>query len=144
MKTPVSKLEKFTNDNARVDTAAVQPLPNSRKIYIQGSRADIRVPMREITQSDTTTGQGIEKNPSICVYDTSGPYTDPDAHIDIRRGLPALREKWIDERADTGILAGLSSTYSLKRLQDPSLTEMRFNLTRPVRRAKTGDRKSVV
>jgi len=138
MKTPVSKLEKFTNDNARVDTAAVQPLPNSRKIYIQGSRADIRVPMREITQSDTTTGQGIEKNPSICVYDTSGPYTDPDAHIDIRRGLPALREKWIDERADTGILAGLSSTYSLKRLQDPSLTEMRFNLTRPVRRAKTG------
>lgn len=94
--------------------------------------------MREITQSDTTTGQGIEKNPSICVYDTSGPYTDPDAHIDIRRGLPALREKWIDERADTGILAGLSSTYSLKRLQDPSLTEMRFNLTRPVRRAKTG------
>lgn len=138
MKTPVSKLEKFTNDNARVDTAAVQPLPNSRKIYIQGSRADTRVPMREITQSDTTTGQGIEKNPSICVYDTSGPYTDPDAHIDIRRGLPALREKWIDERADTGILAGLSSTYSLKRLQDPSLTEMRFNLTRPVRRAKTG------
>ncbi|WP_292979645.1 phosphomethylpyrimidine synthase ThiC [Nitrosomonas sp.] len=138
MKTPVSKLEKFTNDNARVDTAAVQPLPNSRKIYIQGSRAGIRVPMREITQSDTTTGQGIEKNPSICVYDTSGPYTDPDAHIDIRRGLPALREKWIDERADTGILAGLSSTYSLKRLQDPSLTEMRFNLTRPVRRAKTG------
>ena len=138
MKTPVSKLEKFTNDNARVDTAAVQPLPNSRKIYIQGSRADIRVPMREITQSDTTTGQGIEKNPSICVYDTSGPYTDPDAHIDIRRGLPALREKWVDERADTGILAGLSSTYSLKRLQDPSLTEMRFNLTRPVRRAKTG------
>ncbi|MCC6161494.1 MAG: phosphomethylpyrimidine synthase ThiC [Nitrosomonas sp.] len=116
----------------------MQPLPNSRKIYIQGSRADIRVPMREITQSDTTTGQGIEKNPSICVYDTSGPYTDPDAHIDIRRGLPALREKWIDERADTGILAGLSSTYSLKRLQDPSLTEMRFNLTRPVRRAKTG------
>jgi len=138
MKTPVSKLEKFTNDNARVDTAAVQPLPNSRKIYIQGSRADIRVPMREITQSDTTTGQGIEKNPSICVYDTSGPYTDPDAHIDIRRGLPALREKWIDERADTGILTGLSSTYSLKRLQDPSLVEMRFNLTRPVRRAKTG------
>ncbi|MBE7527483.1 MAG: phosphomethylpyrimidine synthase ThiC [Burkholderiales bacterium] len=116
----------------------MQPLPNSRKIYIQGSRADIRVPMREITQSDTTTGQGIEKNPSICVYDTSGPYTDPDAHIDIRRGLPALREKWVDERADTGILAGLSSTYSLKRLQDPSLTEMRFNLTRPVRRAKTG------
>lgn len=116
MKTPVSKLEKFTNDNARVDTAAVQPLPNSRKIYIQGSRADIQVPMREITQSDTATGRGAEKNPPIYVYDTSGPYTDPDTRIDIRHGLPPLREKWIDERGDTEILTGLSSSYSLKRL----------------------------
>lgn len=67
MKTPVSKLEKFTNDNARVDTAAVQPLPNSRKIYIQGSRADIQVPMREITQSDTATGRGAEKPANLCL-----------------------------------------------------------------------------
>ena len=138
MKTPVSKLEKFTNDNARVDTAAVQPLPNSRKIYIQGPRADIRVPMREITQSDTATARGTEKNPPICVYDTSGPYTDPDARIDIRCGLSPLREKWIDERGDTEILTGLSSSYSLTRLQDPTLTKMRFNLTRPVRRARSG------
>lgn len=138
MKTPVSKLEKFTNDSARVDTAAVQPLPNSRKIYIQGSRADIRVPMREITQSDTSMGQGTEKNLPLCVYDTSGPYTDHDARIDIRRGLPPLRENWIDERGDTEILTGLSSSYSLKRLQDPALAEMRFNLMRPVRRARSG------
>ena len=138
MKTPVSKLEKFTNDNARVDMAAVQPLPNSRKIYIQGSRADIQVPMREITQSDTATGRGAEKNPPIYVYDTSGPYTDPDTRIDIRHGLPPLREKWIDERGDTEILTGLSSSYSLKRLQDPALTKMRFNLMRPVRHARNG------
>ncbi len=138
MKTPVSKLEKFTNDSARVDTAAVQPLPSSRKIYVQGTREDIRVPMREITQSDTAASRGAEKNPPICVYDTSGPYTDPDVHIDIRHGLPALREKWIAERGDTEVLAGLSSSYSLRRLQDPSLAEMRFNLTRSVRRAKSG------
>ncbi|WP_292976387.1 phosphomethylpyrimidine synthase ThiC [Nitrosomonas sp.] len=138
MKTPVSRLEKFTSDNARVDTAAIQPLPNSRKIYIQGSRTDIQVPMREISQSDTTTNQGVEKNPPICVYDTSGPYTDPDISIDIRQGLSPLREKWIEERADTDVLSGLSSAYSLKRLQDPALAAMRFNLNRSIRRAKNG------
>lgn len=138
MKTPVSRLEKFTSDNARVDTAAIQPLPNSRKIYIQGSRTDIQVPMREISQSDTTTSQGVEKNPPICVYDTSGPYTDPDISIDIRQGLSPLREKWIEERADTDVLSGLSSAYSLKRLQDPALAAMRFNLNRSIRRAKNG------
>ena len=138
MKTPVSRLEKFTSDNARVDTAAIQPLPNSRKIYIQGSRTDIQVPMREISQSDTTTSQDVEKNPPICVYDTSGPYTDPDISIDIRQGLSPLREKWIEERADTDVLSGLSSAYSLKRLQDPALAAMRFNLNRSIRRAKNG------
>jgi len=138
MKTPVSRLEKFTSDTARVDTAAIQPLPNSRKIYIQGSRPDIQVPMREISQSDTTTSQGAEKNPPICVYDTSGPYTDPAVNIDIRQGLSPLREKWIEERADTEVLSGLSSTYSLKRLQDPALAAMRFNLKRSIRRAKNG------
>lgn len=138
MKTLLSRQENFTSDKARVDTAAIQPLPNSRKIYIQGSRPDIRVPMREISQSDTQTSQGIEKNPPICVYDTSGPYTDPEANIDIREGLLPLREKWIEERADTEVLPGLSSEYSLKRMQDPTLTAMRFNLKRSVRRAKSG------
>jgi phosphomethylpyrimidine synthase len=138
MKTIISKLEKFTNDTAQVDLAAVQPLPSSSKVYLQGSRADIRVPMREISQSDTTTRQGVEKNPPIYVYDTSGPYTDPDVKIDIRIGLPPMREQWIDERGDTEILTGFTSDYSQERLSDPKLTEMRFNLNRPARRAKTG------
>lgn len=138
MKTTISKLEKFTNDSAQVDAAAIQPLPNSRKIYLQGSRADIRVPMREISQSDTATSQGVEKNPPIYVYDTSGPYTDPAASIDIRQGLPPVREPWIDERADTEILSGFSSSYSRERLNDPKLMDMRFHLKRPARRAKSG------
>ncbi|HSQ03176.1 MAG TPA: phosphomethylpyrimidine synthase ThiC, partial [Burkholderiales bacterium] len=78
---------QFLNATAHVDEAAVQPLPNSSKVYVQGSRADLRVPMRCITQSDTPTAFQAEKNPPIYVYDTSGPYTDPQAKIDIRSGL---------------------------------------------------------
>ena len=75
--------DQFYARDAKVDTAAVVPLPASRKIYIEGSRPDIRVPMREITQSDTPATFGAEKNPSLTVYDTSGPYTDPEASIDL-------------------------------------------------------------
>ena len=92
---------KFLNQAAQVDAAAVQPLPNSRKVYVEGSRPDIRVPMREISQADTPAAMGAEKNPPIYVYDCSGSYTDPAAHIDIRSGLAALREDWISERNDT-------------------------------------------
>ncbi len=81
----------FSSATAQVDEAAIKPLPNSRKIYVQGSRADIQVPMREIRQTDTHAMNGSEKNPPVWVYDTSGPYTDPAAKIDIRSGLPALR-----------------------------------------------------
>ena len=129
---------KFLESTAHVDEAAVQPLPNSRKIYVQGSRADIQVPMREISQSDTPTGLGGEKNPPIFVYDTSGPYTDPNVKIDIRSGLAALRETWIAERNDTEQLTGITSQYGLARLHDPKLAEMRFNLKRHPRRAKSG------
>ena len=129
---------KFLESTAHVDEAAVQPLPNSRKIYVQGNRADIQVPMREISQSDTPTGMGGEKNPPIYVYDTSGPYTDPKVNIDIRSGLAPLREKWITERDDTELLAGITSQYGLARLHDPKLAEMRFNLKRQPRRAKSG------
>ncbi|MCY7386747.1 MAG: phosphomethylpyrimidine synthase ThiC, partial [Burkholderiales bacterium] len=129
---------KFLESTAHVDEAAVQPLPNSRKIYVQGNRADIQVPMREISQSDTPTGMGGEKNPPIYVYDTSGPYTDPKVNIDIRSGLAPLREKWITERNDTEMLAGITSQYGLARLHDPKLAEMRFNLKRHPRRAKSG------
>lgn len=130
--------KNFSNATATVDKAAVKPLPNSRKIYIQGSRPDIQVPMREISQTDTLTTSTPEKNPSIWVYDTSGPYTDPAAKSDIRSGLPALRENWIDDRSDTEILQGLSSSYGHSRLQDPKLADMRFNLQRQPRRSKTG------
>ena len=135
---PVSTPAKFLESTAHVDEAAVQPLPNSRKIYVEGSRPDIRVPMREISQSDTPTGMGGEKNPPIFVYDTSGPYTDPNVKIDIRSGLTPLREKWITERNDTEQLASITSHYGLARLRDPKLAEMRFNLKRHPRRAKSG------
>ncbi|VVD89951.1 thiamine biosynthesis protein ThiC [Pandoraea horticolens] len=130
---------KFLSANARVDEAAIAPLPNSRKIYVTGSRPDIRVPMREISQSDTPTSFGGEKNPPIFVYDTSGPYTDPDAQIDIRSGLPALRAAWIDERGDTEALPGLTSTFGRERAADAATADLRFpGLHRTPRRAKAG------
>ncbi|BAN36719.1 thiamine biosynthesis protein ThiC [Sulfuricella denitrificans skB26] len=128
----------FLNLTASVDEAAVQPFANSRKVYVPGSRPDIRVPMREISLSDTPASMGAEKNPPVYVYDTSGPYTDPDVKIDIRNGLPAIRAPWFEARGDTENLPGLSSAYGLNRLNDPSLAEMRFNLHRTPRRAKAG------
>jgi phosphomethylpyrimidine synthase len=131
--------EKFTADAARVDAAVIKPLPNSRRIYVEGSRPDIRVPMREIAQGDTPTAFGGEKNPPIFVYDCSGPYGDPRADIDLRRGLPALRAGWIAERGDSEELANPTSRYGRERLADPALDELRFpGLRRKPRRAKPG------
>ena len=138
MSITVLNQKDFSSATAQVDQAAIKPLPNSRKIYVQGSRADLRVPMREIRQTDTRTSAGNEQNPPIWVYDTSGPYTDPAVKIDIRSGLPPLREKWIAERNDTETLASHNSAYSLARLNDPKLADMRFNLQRQPRRAKAG------
>jgi len=130
---------KFLAVDAHVDALAVQPLPNSRKIYVEGSTPDIRVPMREISQSDTATGFGGEKNPPIFVYDCSGPYTDPTATIDIRKGLSALRTRWIEARGDTEILRDLSSEYGRQQAANPELAAMRFpELARTPRRAKAG------
>ncbi len=129
---------KFLSATAHVDEAAVKSLPNSRKVYVEGSRPDIQVPMREISQSDTPAGMGAEKNPPIYVYDTSGPYTDPGAKIDIRSGLAPMREKWIVERNDTELLPDLTSAYGRTRAADPKLAELRFNLQRHPRRAKAG------
>jgi phosphomethylpyrimidine synthase len=129
---------QFLAATATVDEAAIQPLPNSRKIYVPGSRADMQVPMREVSQSDTPASFGAEKNPPVYVYDTSGPYTDPSAKIDIRSGLAPLRGKWISERNDTEELAGPTSLYGIERLNDPKLAELRFNLHRKPRRAKAG------
>ena len=131
--------EQFLAANAHVDAAAVQPLPNSRKVYIAGSRPDIRVPMREISQDDTPTAFGGEQNPRVYVYDCSGPYSDPAAKIDIRAGLPALRAQWIAERGDVEELAGLTSDFGRIRAADKALDELRFpGLHRKPRRAKAG------
>jgi phosphomethylpyrimidine synthase len=129
---------QFLAATATVDEAAIQPLPNSSKIYVSGSRPDIRVPMRQIMQSDTPASFGAEKNPPVFVYDTSGPYTDPTVKIDIRSGLEPLRAAWIAERNDTEELSGPTSDYGIERLSDPKLAELRFNLHRKPRRAKAG------
>ena len=135
---PKAAAQAFTAKAAHVDEAAIKPLPNSRKIYVQGSRLDIQVPMREISQSDTPAMSGAEKNPPIYVYDCSGSYTDPAAKIDIRSGLSTPRAAWIDERNDSEVLSGPSSHYGVERLHDAALNELRFNLVRQPRRAKSG------
>ena len=129
--------DQFFARDAKVDAAAVEPLPSSRKIHVEGSRPDIRVPMREIAQADTPASFGAEKNPPLTVYDTSGPYTDPAAVIDVRKGLPPLRARWIAERDDTVELEGPSSGYGRERLADAALAGLRFDLARRPRRARS-------
>jgi len=72
---------QLIRDTEQLSEAVTRPIPGSRKIHVQGSRADLRVPMREIVQSQTPTLFGGEENPAITVYDTSGPYSDLDARI---------------------------------------------------------------
>ncbi|MFN7570393.1 MAG: phosphomethylpyrimidine synthase ThiC [Betaproteobacteria bacterium] len=129
---------KFLAATATVDADAVAPLPRSRKIYLTGSRPDLRVPLREIELADTPTARGPEQNPPLAVYDTSGPYTDPAVKIDIRAGLAPLRAAWIAERGDTEELTGPSSRYGVERLADAKLAELRFGLARRPRRALAG------
>ena len=129
---------KFDSATAVVDQAAITPLPNSRKIYLQGSRPDIRVPMRAVSQADTAASFGAEPNPPVYLYDTSGPYSDPDATIDIRSGLAAPRLPWIVERGDTVQLDGPSSAYGRERLTNAELAKLRFHLHRNPRRAREG------
>ena len=128
--------DKFLSQTAKVDPESVQPFRNSAKVYEQGSRPDIRVPTREISLADTHTNAQVEHNAPIYVYDTSGPYTDPSADIDVRKGLASLRATWIDERGDTESLDGLSSEYGRERLNDDKLAELRFVHTREPRRAR--------
>lgn len=117
-------------------------LPASRKVYIQGSRPDIQVPMREITLTDTPVGgfgkaEG-EKNPPFYVYDTSGVYTDPNVEIDLTKGLPKLRQPWIEARGDTEQLAKLSSQYGNERANDIATANLRFGHIDKPRRAING------
>lgn len=136
----MSKQEKTINlsESAQVDQQSVQPFPRSRKVYVEGSRPDIRVPMREISLHDTPTDFGGEANAPVMVYDTSGPYTDPDVIIDVRKGLADVRSAWIDARGDTERLGGLSSNFGQQRLNDAELAKLRFNHVRNPRRAKAG------
>jgi phosphomethylpyrimidine synthase len=134
----IVKFEKDLADTAQVDSASVAPMSGSRKIYVEGSRSDIRVPMREIMLTDTQLENGVEKNAPIRVYDTSGPYTDPAVKIDVRKGLPDVRSVWIEERNDTEVLTSSSSAYTQERLGDSSLTSLRFRHLRVPRRAKIG------
>ncbi len=123
---------------AKVDESSVQPFPNSQKIFVQGSRADIRVPMREIRLADTSTELGGELNLPVRVYDTSGPYTDPAVTIDVRKGLGDVRTAWIEARGDTELLEGSMSQYTRQRLDDESLKALRFEHVYTPRRAKAG------
>ncbi len=131
-------IDQFLNETASLDPEALKSFAKSKKVYVTGSRPDLKVPFREISLSDTPSSFGAEKNPPVMVYDTSGPYTDPDYQIDIRNGLPSLRSQWINERNDTEFLDGPTSIFGHERKTNPDLAKMRFNLLRQPRRAKTG------
>ncbi|MGN5582418.1 phosphomethylpyrimidine synthase ThiC [Stutzerimonas sp. Brlt_13] len=129
---------KNLSESAQVDQQSIQPFPRSQKIYVQGSRPDIRVPMREISLDVTPTDFGGEINAPVTVYDTSGPYTDPNVTIDVRKGLADVRSAWIEDRGDTEKLPGLTSEFGQRRLNDAELSAMRFAHVRNPRRAKAG------
>ena len=104
--------EQMITKTAKLSEEVTRPFPNSTKIYVQGGRADVQVGMREVTQADTPTNEGVESNPPITLYDTSGPYTDPAAMINLRKGLAPLREAWITERGDSELLGDFTSAFA--------------------------------
>ncbi|MFM5703088.1 phosphomethylpyrimidine synthase ThiC [Aeromonas caviae] len=143
--TKSSRREQRSSAQTFIDNLKGMAHPNSRRIFIQGSRPDIRVPLREIQLADTFVGgtkeaPQFEPNEPVPVYDTSGPYGEEAAPIDVRRGLPRLREAWVLERADTDALEGLSSTFTQERLADEGLDHLRFEHLPSARRAKPGRR----
>ncbi|WP_322112895.1 phosphomethylpyrimidine synthase ThiC [Aeromonas veronii] len=143
--TKSSRREQRSSAQAFIDSLKGMAHPNSRRIFIEGSRADIRVPLREIQLADTFAG-GTKENPQfepnepVPVYDTSGRYGEEGVAIDVRRGLPRLRENWVLERDDTDELPGLSSTFTQERLADEGLDHLRFEHLPKPRRAKPGRR----
>ena len=130
--------EDFIRRTAQLSEDATRPYPNSRKLWVSGSRPDLRVGMREVRQSETPALHGTESNPPIPLYDTSGPYTDPAAHIDLVRGLEPLRARWIKERGDTQQLSDFTSEYTRRRNKDARLADIRFPEPPKPRRAKAG------
>ncbi|MER0496894.1 phosphomethylpyrimidine synthase ThiC [Aeromonas hydrophila] len=140
-----SRREQRSSAQAFIDSLKGMAHPNSRRIFIEGSRADIRVPLREIQLADTFVGgtkedPRFEPNEPVPVYDTSGRYGEEGVAIDVRRGLPRLRENWVLERDDTDELPGLSSTFTQERLADEGLDHLRFEHLPKPRRAKPGRR----
>ncbi len=130
--------EDFIKKATQLSDAVTRPFPGSTRIYVQGSRPDMRVPMRQIQQADTPASFGVEKNPPITVYDTSGPYSDPAADIDLLAGLADVRGAWIRERDDTEQLDGPGSEFGRERQADPELAHLRFEHIRKPRRALAG------
>jgi phosphomethylpyrimidine synthase len=140
---PASRREQRSSAQAFIDNLKGMAHPNSRRIFIQGSRPDIRVGLREIVLADTLVGGSkedpqFEPNDPVPVYDTSGAYGDERAEIDVRRGLPRLREAWVLERGDTEALDDLSSAFTQERLADEGLDHLRFEHLPKPRRAKAG------
>ncbi|MFM5006029.1 phosphomethylpyrimidine synthase ThiC [Aeromonas hydrophila] len=140
-----SRREQRSSAQAFIDSLKGMAHPNSRRIFIEGSRVDIRVPLREIQLADTFVGgtkedPRFEPNEPVPVYDTSGRYGEEGVAIDVRRGLPRLRENWVLERDDTDALPGLSSTFTQERLADEGLDHLRFEHLPKPRRAKPGRR----
>ncbi|TCT22123.1 phosphomethylpyrimidine synthase ThiC [Thiobaca trueperi] len=130
--------QDFVRKTAQLSEEVTRPFPNSRKIHVTGSRPDLRVPMREVALTPTQTSQGEEDNPPVLIYDTSGPYTDPSAQIDLLAGLPDVRSAWVVERDDTEELAGPTSAFGHARQSDPALAHLRFEHLRTPRRARSG------
>ncbi len=134
-----TKPQTVVNQTDLLSDEALTPFPNSQRIYVPGSRADVRVPMREICLSETVTERGRQPNAPVTVYDSSGVYADPSANLDLHQGLQAIRAGWIAERGDTEVLADLSSSYGQARLHDAQLDRLRFPNLRPPRRAQSGN-----
>ena len=116
----------------------IDSYPASEKIYVEGSRPDIQVPMRKISLSDTPVHFGQETNGPLYVYDTSGIYTDPNVEVDLQKGLAPIRSAWIEERNDTEELEGPTSDFGKERLADPATADMRFEHISKPRKAKAG------
>jgi phosphomethylpyrimidine synthase len=132
-------------DETRLSAITTGPLPGSRKVYANGSlHPGLRVPLREIAQSPTrmpsAKGESAPEtpNPPIAVYDTSGPYSDPEITIDPRHGLPATRLEWVKARGDVEELPTTSSSYGRSRRADAKLAGLRFHLNRKPLVAKSG------
>lgn len=128
----------------QIQNINVSAYPKSRKVYMKGNLHDIRVAMREIAQYPTVRiedGKRVETpNDPVTVYDTSGPYTDPEVTIDINRGLPRLREAWVEQRGDTDVLDDITSEYGRQRRDMAELDAIRFPIMHCPRRAKEGAR----